>query len=31
MKATTFGSSWKGAYVEGKDHDAKGNPINHKL
>lgn len=31
MKATTFGSSWKGAYVEGKDHDAKGNPIKQRF
>lgn len=31
MKATTFGSLWKGAYVEGKDHDAKGNPIKQRF
>ena len=27
----TTGSSWKGAYVEGKDHDAKGNPIKQRF
>lgn len=27
----TTGSSWKGDYVNGKDHDAKGNPVRHKF
>lgn len=27
----TTGNSWKGAYVEGKDHDAKGNPIKQRF
>ena len=27
----TTGAKWKGDYVRGNDHDAKGNPIKYKL